>query len=192
MKKEIENHLNSKDKNEYKYLDKVFDLYLTGDIITTLSKYEGVGIYPTFNKMGKTLQINYSYHNIYVIIDFFEDKYNVAVYHEGINVSGLEKLFIEYDYQDDFNFEKLIDEVDKKIKNHPQLKDTSLIEKKKKLYSIISWISLCLSILFCGSLGLYCIITRSTIKGNVWWEIFFIVIPIIVWFVFDVKSKRLK
>lgn len=133
MKRKIENYLNSKDKNEYSNLDKIFELYLSGDIKKLLSKYAGVGIYPTINKLGKTIQLNYNYHNIYVIIDFFEDKYNAVVYHAGISANDLEKLFIDYDYQKDFNLEKLIEEIDEKIKNHPKLKDTTLIEKKKKI-----------------------------------------------------------
>ena len=175
MKRKIENYLNSKDKNEYTNLDRIFELYLSGDIKKLLSKYAGVGIYPTINKLGKTIQLNYNYHNIYVNVDFFEDKYN-----------------IDYEYPDDFNLEKLIKEVDEKIKKHPKLKDTSLIEKKKKTYSLIAWISLCLPILICGSIALYCVITENSIKGNLWLGIFFIVIPLIVWLVFDVKSKRLK
>ena len=74
MKRKIEKYLNSKDKNEYSNLDKIFELYLSGDIKKLLSKYVGVGVYPTINKLGKTIQLNYNYHNIYVIIDFFEDK----------------------------------------------------------------------------------------------------------------------
>ena len=132
MKRKIENYLNSKDKNEYSNLDRIFELYLSGDIKKLLSKYAGVGVYPTMNKLGKTIQLNYNYHNIYVIIDFFEDKYNVVVYHDGINANDLEKLFIDYDYQEDFNLEKLIKEIDEKIKNHPKLKDTTLKEKKKR------------------------------------------------------------
>ena len=134
MKRKIENYLNSKDKNEYSNLDKIFELYLSGDIKKLLSKYAGVGVYPTMNKLGKTIQLNYNYHNIYVIIDFFEDKYNVVVYHDGINANDLEKLFIDYDYQEDFNLEKLIKEIDEKIKNHPKLKDTTLIEKEKDIF----------------------------------------------------------
>lgn len=114
MKRKIENYLNSKNKNEYSNLDKIFDLYLSGNIKKLLSKYAGVGVYPTINKLGKTIQFNYNYHNIYVIIDFFEDKYDVVVYHTGINVENLEKLFIDYDYQKDFNLEKLIKEIDEK------------------------------------------------------------------------------
>ena len=87
---------------------------------------------------------------------------------------------------------KLIKEIDKKIKSHPKLKETTLIEKKKKIFSAISWISLCLAILICGSMALYCVITGNNVKGNMWWGIFFIAIPLIVWLIFDVKSKRLK
>lgn len=134
MKRKIENYLNSKDKNEYSNLDKIFELYLSGDIKKLLSKYVGVGVYPTINKLGKTIQLNYNYHNIYVIIDFFEDKYNVVVYHAGINAEDLEKLFIDYEYPNDFNLEKLIKEIDEKIKNHPKLKDTTLIEKEKDIF----------------------------------------------------------
>ena len=123
MKRKIENYLNSKDKIEYSNLDRIFELYLSGDIKKLLSKYAGVGIYPTINKLGKTIQLNYNYHNIYVIIDFFEDKYNVVIYHAGINADELEKLFIDYDYQNNFSLEKLINEIDIKIKNHPKLKD---------------------------------------------------------------------
>ena len=43
-----------------------------------LSKYVGVGIYPIINQLGKTIQLEYNYNNIYVIIDFFEDKYDVG------------------------------------------------------------------------------------------------------------------
>lgn len=192
MKRKIENYLNSKDKIEYSNLDRIFELYLSGDIKKLLSKYAGVGIYPTINKLGKTIQLNYNYHNIYVIIDFFEDKYNVVIYHAGINADELEKLFIDYDYQNNFSLEKLINEIDIKIKNLPKLKDITLIEKKKKIYSVIAWISLCLPIIICGSIALYCIITEKSVKVNMWWGIFFIVIPLIVWFIFYIKSKRLK
>lgn len=192
MKRKIENYLNSKDKIEYSNLDRIFELYFSGDIKKLLSKYAGVGIYPTINKLGKTIQLNYNYHNIYVIIDFFEDKYNVVIYHAGINADELEKLFIDYDYQNNFSLEKLINEIDIKIKNHPKLKDITLIEKKKKIYSVIAWISLCLPIIICGSIALYCIITEKSVKVNMWWGIFFIVIPLIVWFIFYIKSKRLK
>ena len=42
-----------------------------------------------------------------------------------------------------------------------------------------------------SGMGLYCAITDSAIKGNIEWVIFFVVIPLTVWFIFDVKSKRM-
>ena len=192
MKIKIENYLNSKDKNEYSNLDNIFELYLSGDIKKLLSKYVGVEVYPTINKLGKTLQLNYNYHNIYVIIDFFENKYNVVVYHAGINAEDLEKLFIDYDYQEDFNLEKLIEEIDEKIKNHPKLKDTTLIEKEKKIYILIAWISWCFPILVCGGIAIYGFTNDKIIKVDPIWAILFIALPLIIGCIFDVKSKRIK
>ncbi|HEY8363729.1 MAG TPA: hypothetical protein VIK77_12815 [Tissierellaceae bacterium] len=191
MRRKISKYLASKDKKEYNNLDKIFELYLYDEIKKSLSKYAGVGIYPTVNNCGKNIQLNYNYHNIYVIIDFFEDKYNVVVYHSGVSCDELEKLSVDYDYQENFSLRALIQEVDLKIKNHPKLKDTTLLEKKRKIYLLIAWISLLLPIVIFGSIGLYCVITESTIKGNIGWA-FIIVIPLIIWFIFEVKSKRIK
>ena len=152
----------------------------------------GVGVYPTINKLGKTIQLNYNYHNIYVIIDFFEDKYNVVVYHAGINAEDLEKLFIDYEYPNDFDLEKLIKKIDEKIKNHPKLKDTTLIEKKKKIYTLIAWINWSFPILVCGCIAIYGFTNDKTIKVDQIWAILFIALPLIIGCIFDVKSKRLK
>ena len=192
MKRKIENYLNSKDKNEYSNLDRLFEAYISEDIKKLLSKYDGVIISPIINKLGKTIQLNYNYHNIYVIIDFFEDKYNVVVYHAGINVEDLEKLFIDYEYPNDFNLEKLIKEIDEKIRNHPKLKDTTLIEKKKKIYILIAWINWCFPILVCGGIAIYGFTNDKTIKVDPIWAILFIALPLIIGCIFDVKSKRLK
>ncbi len=192
MKRKIENYLNSKDKNEYSNLDRIFEAYISEDIKKLLSKYDGVIISPIINKLGKTIQLNYNYHNIYVIIDFFEDKYNVVVYHAGINAEDLEKLFIDYEYPNDFNLEKLIKEIDEKIRNHPKLKDTTLIEKKKKIYILIAWINWCFPILVCGGIAIYGFTNDKTIKVDPIWAILFIALPLIIGCIFDVKSKRLK
>lgn len=72
MKRKIENYLNSKAKSEYSNLDRIFELYLSGDIKKLLSTYAGVRVYPTIDKLGRTIQLNYNYHNIYVVIDFLK------------------------------------------------------------------------------------------------------------------------
>ena len=192
MKRKIENYLNSKRKEEYNNLDRIFELYLNGNIKKMLAKYVGVGIYPTINKLGKTIQLNYNYHNIYVIIDFFENKYNVEIYHAGVSANDLEKLSVDYDYQDGFNLEILLQEIDEKIKNHPKLKDTTLIEKKKKTYTLIKWVSWCFPILVCGGIAIYGFTNDKTIKVDPIWAILFIAFPLIIGCIFDIKSKRSK
>ena len=192
MKRKIENYLNSKIKEEYNNLDRIFELYLKGNIKKMLTKYVGVGIYPIINKLGKTIQLNYNYHNIYVIIDFFENKYSVEIYHAGVSVNDLEKLSVDYDYQDGFNLEILLQEIDEKIKNHPKLKDTTSIEKKKKTYTLIKWVSWCFPILVCGGIAIYGFTNDKTIKVGPIWAILFIALPLIIGSIFDLKSKRLK
>ncbi len=192
MKIKIKNYLNSKNKNEYSFLDKIFELYLSGDVKKLLAKYKDVMVYPSINKFGKTIQLHYNYNNICVIIDFFDDKYSVCLYHIGINSNDLEKSIIDYKYLNDFCLEQLIKEIDIKIKNHPKLKDISLIEKKKKIYSSISWISLSLPIVEIVSISLYVAITKESVQFNPWLIILPSVIAISIWFIFDVKSKKLK
>lgn len=192
MKRKIENYLNSKRKEEYNNLDRIFELYLNGNIKKMLAKYVGVGIYPTINKLGKTIQLNYNYHNIYVIIDFFENKYSVEIYHAGVSVNDLEKLSVDYDYQDGFNLEILLQEIDEKIKNHPKLKDTTSIEKKKKTYTLIKWVSWCFPILVCGGIAIYGFTNDKTIKVDPIWAILFIAFPLIIGCIFDIKSNRSK
>ena len=192
MKRKIKKYLNSKEKSEYSNLDRIFELYLSGDLKKILTPYVGVGIYPSISKLGKTIQLGYSYNNIHVIVDFFEDKYNVVIYHTGITANDLEKLSIDYDYLDDFSVEKLIGEIDKKIKSHSELKDTTILEKKRKTYALIAWISLCLPILICGCIAIYGFINEKTIKVDPVWVILFVVLPLIIGWIFDVKSKSLK
>ena len=85
-----------------------------------------------------------------------------------------------------------IKEIDEKIRNHPKLKDTTLIEKKKKTYILIAWINWCFPILVCGGIAIYGFTNDITIKVDPIWAILFIALPLIIGCIFDVKSKRLK
>lgn len=192
MKSKVKKYLASKDCQEYTHLDKIFELYLNGNIDKILSSYDGVGIYPCLNKLGKNIQLNFNYNNIYVTIDFFEDKYNVVVYESGISAEECEKLFTDYDYQDDFNLEILIKNIDKTIKSHSKLKDTTNSKRKKKLYNILSLICYFIPIIVCGSVAIYGIANEKTIKVEPVFAIVFIAIPLVVGCIFDIKSKRIK
>lgn len=186
---EINNQPKEKDNPENVNLDKIFRLYSSEKVNKSLAKQLGAKVSSTIDKLRDCVQLNYNYNEIFVTIDFFEDKYNVHV-QNAISEDVLDLLSINY--EEDLSLEKVISEINEKIKNHPKLKAVLLIEKKKKLYSTIAWISLCLSILFLSGIALYSIITKDNAKGNIWWSLFFVVIPLIVWFVFDVKFKRLK
>lgn len=192
MKKRLKKYIETKEKSTYNNLDRIIEMYLNGEIKRLLSKYSGVRIYPSFYEDSKTIQLNYNFNNIYVVIDFFDNKYNVVVFHSGINLEDLEKLFIDYDYQDDFDLENLIKEVDTKIKGHPKLKDITLIKEKKRIYSLIKMINFGVSTIVWGSLALYVLITNKPVQLNVWWAILFIAVPLIVWFIFDKKLKHIK
>lgn len=192
MKKRIKTYLESKETSQYNDFDKILERYLSGELERIVSTYEEAAVYPSFNKDCKTIQLKYRYNNIYVVIDFFEDKYNVVVYHAGIDPNELQKLFIDYTYEDQFDLKTLIKRIDGNIKNHPNLKDMSLMEKKKKIYSLIAWISFCVPIVLFGSIALYVVITERSVQLNEWWMVFFLVVPFIVWLVYDLKAKRIK
>lgn len=63
---------------------------------------------------------------------------------------------------------------------------------RKKLYATISWICWCLLILFCGGTAIYVYSTEKSIKVDAVWAVIFIVVPLIVGVVFDLKSRSLK
>lgn len=186
-KGKIKKYLENKEKSQYNQLDRILEMYLNGQLKKLLSKYSKVGIYPSIGKNCKSIQLNYNYNNIYVIIDFFEDKYDEAVYPSGITANELEHLAAKHDYQDNFDLAKCIEEIDNKVKTHPKLKNSSFVEKRKKTYSILKWICLCLPLVVIGSLAIIGFITGTTIQGNMWWGIGILVFLILA-FVFDLLS----
>ncbi len=49
MKRKISRYLNSKEKSEYDNLDKIFELYLNGNIKELLSEYVGENAFVAFS-----------------------------------------------------------------------------------------------------------------------------------------------
>ena len=190
-KGKIKKHLEFK-KKRYDNFDRILEMYLSGEIQKLLYKYADIAIDSTFNKDSKTIQLNYRFNNINVIVDFYENNYNIVIYPLGIAIDDFEKLFVDYGYQEEFDLEKLIKEIDLKIRTHPELKDTTLSEKKKRIYSLIAWICWCAPIVICGSIATFGFIFEKTIKGDIWWGIFFIASPLIIGCIFDIISKRVE
>ena len=119
-----------------------------------------------------------------------EDEYSYVTYSTGTKIEKLEKLFVDCSYSDDFEFEALIKELDSKIKKHKERKDNTLDKKRKKKYSIIATMCMSFSIITISVIALYVIITDSEIQLNFWWFIVLVIIPLILWSIFDMKSNK--
>lgn len=190
MKNKIIDYLKIKGVDNYNELDKIYDMYASGIINKLLSHYESVHIYPSLDKKNKTIQIHYSYNNINVGIDFFENDYDVVIYHTGISIDEFEKSFIKYNYNECFNLKALIESIDEKIRNHPKLKNMSKDQKKKKMYSMIAWINFSIPMVTMSLMALYVFITGNSIQAGPYFA-FIIFVPLLIWFIFDIKSRKL-
>ena len=102
-----------KEKKQYSHFDRILEKYFNGKIKKMLLKYSEVKICTMVNKNIKTIQLNYRYHNIYVMITFSEDGYRVLTYHVGTSADDVAKHPIDYTYQDDFELEKLMKTIEK-------------------------------------------------------------------------------
>lgn len=186
-KKQIKKYLS--EKKSYTCFDRVLEGYVNKDINYLLSNYHNVEIYYSL-KQNKTIQLTYCKQNIYVTIDFFEKNYSVAVYPKGVSIERLEILFDDFEYSENFCIKQLIEEIDLKIENHPELKNIVKIRRKSTVFSIIAWISFCLPIIVWGGISIYCFVAEKTVSINPPLAICLTVIPLILWFVFDIMSKK--
>lgn len=190
MKKRIEKYLSSKEIGAYTKLDYIFKMYLDGTLKRILANYSNVKIFPTLNKKYKTMSINYTFQNITTTIDFEEDKYRYIIYPSGTDFEELNKMFIDSNYTDDFVLDNLIEKLDCEIRNHKNLKNIKIEEDKRKKYSLISTLSMLIPVILICIIALYVIIFGNEIKLNCWWLIVLVIIPLIIWIIFSIKSKK--
>lgn len=191
MKNAIKKYLKTKKFCNYNILDKLFDLYVSGEMKCLLSVYDDVDIYPKLSNRDNTIQITYSYNNIHVGIDFFENNYDVVIYHTGIKPNELEKKFIKYYYDEGFDFKFLIESIDEKIKTYPELKDISKLIKKRKNCFLVSRICFLIPVIIISIIALYVAITKETIYLGPQF-LLVIIIPLCIWFIFNSIGKHLE
>lgn len=191
MKRKLKKYLQTKQTCNYSSLDKLFVSYLSGEIKNLLSKYDDVNIYPRLSNDCNTIQLSYSYNNIHIGIDFFENNYDVVIYHTGISIDEFEKSFIKYNYNECFNLKALIESIDKKIKNHPELKDIPRMKKKRRVCFLIARISFSIPIITFFGIALYVVITKKTLYLGPRY-VLVIIIPLCIWFIFYTMGHRLK
>ena len=190
MKSKIRKYLLN--KSVFGNLDKILEMYATGKLKQLLSGYEDVRIFPSLSRGNETVQVNYRFQNICVTLDFFESRYDFVIYPMGTSADDLETLFTENAYPENFDPKVLIHEIDTNIKNHPVRKDISAAEKKRKIDSLLAGLSFCPPTALIVYTAVYCLTTGNAVKLDVWWLICFIVIPLILWWIFDSKAKRIK
>jgi len=190
MKKKIRKYLSTKKIESYSNIDNVFNMYLNDKIKGLLSEYDDVEMFPSLSENNKEIQINFKYQNIVTTIDFWEEKYDYVIYPIGIDPYEIDKLFIDCNYSEGFDLETLFLKLNEKIRNHKDLRDISSEKRRKKKYRIISTICFFIPLIWIGVMALYVFISGDEIQLDFWWLLFLLIIPQVLWTIFDKKSVK--
>ena len=191
MKKRIGKYLSSKEAISYSQVDIILKMFVDGKIEKELEKYKfyDIEIFPSINKQyGNTIQINFKLYNLVATIDFSEDGYEYNIYSIGCSFEQVRGNFIHCCYSEDFSVFDLFEQILNLMLESPSLaKSTKLtINKKYKTIASICFFVPCVAI---GMLALYVILSKRAIALTPWF-LLVIVIPLVIWSVFDIKSKR--
>lgn len=192
-KSKIIKYLKTKRNEEYNYLDVLLDKYCTEELFVFLSKFQftTIEIFPAISKRENFMEICLSYQNIAVNIVLMQEELEYSIYQFGADIDEVNENTFSIIYDENFSFEELINSIFEKMASHSKLKNISKEKKKKKIYAMISSISLCLPVLVICILALYTFAADKEIKLNGWFSLV-IIIPMITYSIFDVKSKRNK
>lgn len=193
INKVLEKYLNSKDKSNYSNLDKVFLFYNNDDFYNIL-KYSGatkIEFFPVIKSDEKSLQVYFNYYNMSAIMEFDDDFYDYCKYPRGCSEDELNQSILRKNYSDKFDIKMFVEEFIKSIDNDERCikmnKTTS--SRNKKIYTLISFISLFLPFIIIGIIALLSYILKTDIKLNNWFILVFIV-SIVLWWIFDDKAKK--
>jgi hypothetical protein len=194
MKNRVSKYLSSKEKNSYTQLDVLFDMYLNKMMeqeLTNLNIYD-IEIFAYCNRgLENSIQVNFKYYNLVCTIDFFNNRYEYTVYAIGDSFEQIKDSFAEYEYEKEFSFKTLINFIYRQLKEHSDLKEDTQLMIKKKKYKMISNICLIIPSVIIGGLAIYVLVSKETITLDPFF-ILIIVIPIILWVIFYVKSAKIK
>lgn len=184
-KKKILKYLNSKNINSYSNLDKILKQYIDGDIEKTLSKYNfsKIEIFVDILKKGNFMEIFLYYKNLTISIGITEDLIDYYLSDRQHIIRHNTICFNE-----DFELNILIYNLYKEVTYCPQLIDASKVSKKTQITKKLSTIFLLIPISIIIIISIYVLFYKKTLDLNPWF-LLLIIIPIIFWFVLDVKSK---
>ncbi len=189
MNKKITKYLSK--KHNFTFLDKILIFYSNGYLKKVLINNNAteIEIYPIIKKEN-SIQIYFKYYNIFVIFDFKENYYEYCKYDSKCSPEEVEHSIVKAQYNDDFDIENFISEFIKLINQDERLNKSNILKKnKKKLYNVLSDISLIIPWIILGIIALCSYLTKKEIKLDAWFGII-IILSIVVWFIFDNKSKK--
>ena len=121
------------------------------------------------------------------IMEFDDDFYDYCKYPRGCSEDELNQSILRKNYSDKFDIKMFVEEFIKSIDNDEINNTTS--SRNKKIYTLISFISLFLPFIIIGIIALLSYILKTDIKLNNWFILVFIV-SIVLWWIFDDKAKK--
>lgn len=193
MRHKADKYLASKPVSAYTKLDFIIKMYMEGKIEEILKQnnfYDFEISSCIRKKHGNTIQLSFKYYNLVGSIDFKEDGYDYIVYPMDKKIKNIDDLFVEQMYSEDFSVDNLISSIYERMRSHSDLRDNTAERKKKRKYRFFSNICLWFPVFICGFIALYGKITETKVVGNIWWCFFLIILPLILWVIFDIKSQK--
>lgn len=195
MNKRVRKYLNNKLKSEYTFFDEILSFYSNGQFLDLLHIYGAshIELFPYIGNSESSLQVCFNYHNFAVNLNFKEEYHEYCIYLFGCSELEMESNIIQKRYNNEFNITEFIKNLFEILDSDARLRKNSgnVIKKlsQTKIFNIISIISLCIPALIIVLLSIYTIAFNETVELN-WWFSFVIIVPLILWLVFNFKSKN--
>ena len=191
-------YLSSKDMSTYTELDSVLSFYASGQFEETLllSGATEIEFFPETQKIEKSIQICFNYHNLSATLDFSENYYEHCVYLPNTSADEIERQVNRCQYEYAFNTEQCIQNLMEIIKSDARLKNTvkkrtSIIDKGK-LYSIASVISFLAPFIIIGILAMYKELTGEEVSISSKFAAIIIIVSVAISGAFSGKSRLYK
>lgn len=195
MNRKVSKYLNSKDKLAYSCLDNILSYYLNGELECLLldRQMSRIGIFPSISKTGNSIQVCFDYYNMSAILLFSERYFEYCLFEAEWSADEIERSIIKEQYSRDFDIQAFIINYTNTLKNDSRLtvrqNAPAQDNNKKKIFYVISEVSLCVPFVIICLLAIYVFVLNKTIVLNEWF-LLLIIIPLIMWFVFFIKSRK--
>lgn len=137
------------------------------------------------------MQLSFKNFNLACTIDFFNNSYEYIINKMDDSFDQVRDKFIDCAYEESFSFNELVHFIYGELKGHSSLKNDRQPVLKKKRYKMIANLCLNISITIIVWLAIYVFWTKDTVNVKPSF-ILVLIIPIILWLIFDAKSVKQK